>query len=88
MNVGPVIVAQNVGPIGSVDSGEESGACGDTGEVANAPDDAGTSRACPQRAFRSLRSRTSPLSSSITSRNDEPTPPVSTIQTTAPFAWR
>ena len=42
----------------------------------------------PQRVFRSLRSRTSPLSSSITSRKDEPTPPVSTIQTTAPLAWR
>ena len=45
-NMGPVIIAENVGAIRSADSGEESGACGDAGGVANAPDDVGTSRAC------------------------------------------
>jgi hypothetical protein len=44
--MGPVIIAENVGAIRSVDSGEESGPCGDAGRVASAPDDAGTSRAC------------------------------------------
>jgi hypothetical protein len=45
-NTGPVIIAEHVGAIRSVDSGEESGACEDAGGVANASDDAGTSRAC------------------------------------------
>ena len=44
--MGPVSAAENVGAIGSVDSGEESGSCGDAGGVANAPDDVGASRAC------------------------------------------
>jgi hypothetical protein len=44
--VGPVIVAENVGAIRSVDSGEESGACGDVGGVASAPENAGESDAC------------------------------------------
>ncbi len=51
-NVGPVIIAENVGAIGSVDSGEESGPCGDAGGVANAPDDVGTSRPCSSVASR------------------------------------
>jgi hypothetical protein len=50
--MGPVIIAENVGAIRSVDSGEESGACGDAGGVANAPDDVGTSRACSNVASR------------------------------------
>jgi hypothetical protein len=49
-NVCPVIFAENVGAIRSVDSGEESGACGDARGVANAPDDAGTSRVCSKVA--------------------------------------
>ena len=44
--MGPVIIAENVGAIRSVDSGEESGACGDPGGMASAPDDVGTSLAC------------------------------------------
>jgi len=44
--MGPVIIAENVGAIRSVDSREESGSCGDAGGVANAPDDVGPSRAC------------------------------------------
>jgi hypothetical protein len=51
---GPVIIAENVGAIRSADSGEESGACGDTGGVANAPDDVGTSRACSSVASRTM----------------------------------
>ena len=50
--MGPVTIAENVGAIRSVVSGEESGACGDTGGVANAPDDVGTSRACSNVASR------------------------------------
>jgi hypothetical protein len=52
--MGPVIIAENVGAIRSADSGEESGACGDTGGVANAPDDMGTSRACSSVASRTM----------------------------------
>ena len=44
--MGPVIIAENVGAIRSVDSGDESGVCGDTGGMASAPDDVGMSRAC------------------------------------------
>ena len=44
--MGPVIIAESVGAIRSVDSADESGACGDAAGVANTPDDAGTSRAC------------------------------------------
>jgi hypothetical protein len=50
--MGPVIIAENVGAIRSAVSGEESGSCGDAGEVANAPDDVGTSRACSNVASR------------------------------------
>jgi hypothetical protein len=50
--MGPVIVAENVGAIRSVVSGEESGSCGDTGGTASAPDDAATSRACSNVASR------------------------------------
>jgi hypothetical protein len=50
--MGPVIVAENVGAIGSAVSGEESGACGDAAGVATAPDDVGTSRACSSVASR------------------------------------
>jgi hypothetical protein len=50
--MGPVTIAENVGAIRSVDSGEESGSCGDAGGVANAPDDARTSRACSNVASR------------------------------------
>jgi hypothetical protein len=50
--MGPVIIAENVGAIRSVDSGEEWGSCGDAGGVANAPDDVGTSRACSNVASR------------------------------------
>src|SRR6266568_613860 len=45
-NMGPVIIAEKVGAIRSVDSGEESGVCVDTGGMASAPDDVGASRAC------------------------------------------
>jgi hypothetical protein len=44
--VGPVIIAENVGAIGSVDSGEESGAGGDAGSSANAPENVGDLCAC------------------------------------------
>jgi hypothetical protein len=44
--VGPVSFAENAGAIRSVDSGEESGGCGDAGETASAAEDAATSRAC------------------------------------------
>jgi hypothetical protein len=44
--MGPVIIAENVGAIRSVDSSEEPGACGDAGGMASAPDDVGTSCAC------------------------------------------
>jgi len=44
--MGPVIIAENVGPIRSVDSGEESGSCGDASGAASAPDDAAKWRAC------------------------------------------
>ena len=50
--MGPVIIAENVGAIRRGVSGEKSGACGDTGGVANAPDDAETSRACSNVASR------------------------------------
>jgi hypothetical protein len=44
--MGPVIIAESVGAIRSVDSGDESGVCGDASGMANAPDDAGASCAC------------------------------------------
>jgi len=44
--MGPVIIAENVGAIRSVDSGEESGSCGDASGAASAPDDAAKWRAC------------------------------------------
>jgi hypothetical protein len=44
--MGPASAAENVGAIGSVHSGDESGACGDSGERAIAWDDAGKSRTC------------------------------------------
>ena len=55
--MGPVIIAENVGAIGSALSGEESGPCGDAGGVANARDDVGTSRACSSVASRLMRRR-------------------------------
>ena len=44
--MGPVVIAENVGAIRIAVSGKESGSCGDTSGVANAPDDVGTLRAC------------------------------------------
>jgi len=52
--MGPVSVAENVEAIRSVDSDKESGACGVARGVANAPDDAGTSRACSNVAGRTM----------------------------------
>jgi len=44
--MGPASVAENVGAIGSVVSGEESGACGDPGGTATTQQDAAMSRTC------------------------------------------
>jgi hypothetical protein len=40
-NVGPVIIAENVGAIRGADSGEESGACADSAGAATAGEHAG-----------------------------------------------
>lgn len=44
--MGPASLPENVGAIRSVDSGEESGACGDSGRTSSTPDDAETPRTC------------------------------------------
>ena len=44
--MGPVSIAEDVAAIRSVDSGEESGVCGDSGESASARENAGESPAC------------------------------------------
>ena len=44
--MGPVSVAEHAGTIRSVDSGEESGACGDGGGSENTPENAAGSDAC------------------------------------------
>jgi|SRR6185312_11965167 len=45
-NGGPAILPEHVGAIRSVDSGQESAACGESGGTATAWEDVATSRAC------------------------------------------